>query len=353
MNDTRILPETATVAAYVARVRAALADLPAEEVDDLTQGMEADLTEAMTEGAGDLTSRFGAPEAYAAELRSAAGLPPATVEGPARTSFWSGLTAAAERWQERHGALVQVGHELAPAWWLARGIGAGYLVSEVMSVGLLIAVVALVAASLYLGVRAREHRAEPLWPRTLDRLWNLAGLLLVPIAAWLALGFALTAYGVSGSSEPSYTMQNGLVLDGRSVDGIYAYGPDGKRLDDVRLFAQDGTPITVDSGDQTAPWVDQAGRQWFNVFPSTTSGSRGWTVPDPGSWHPPMTIDRLVRQVPTETDPSTSNPGAEGAPTETTPTGPATSTATGTSTQSPVPSGGPTPTAPVGTASRR
>lgn len=46
MNDTRPLRSgTSTdVRAYVVRVRAALSDLPTEDVEELTQGMEADLT---------------------------------------------------------------------------------------------------------------------------------------------------------------------------------------------------------------------------------------------------------------------------------------------------------------------
>ena len=93
------------VSAYAAAVRSHLADLSPEQVDDLTDGLEADLAEALEDREGpvvtgeipigraavdagipsppdgaagsaviDLTRRFGPAAAYAAELRAAAGL---------------------------------------------------------------------------------------------------------------------------------------------------------------------------------------------------------------------------------------------------------------------------------------
>lgn len=325
MNDTRILPDTAAVAAYVERVRAALVDLPPEDADDLTQGMEADLTEAMSEGSGDLVTRFGTPEAYAAELRSAAGLPPAAEEGPSRASVASRVVAAGQGWRERHARLARIGHELAPVWWLGRGVGAAYVVSGVLTTSRVLPAVLLVAASLYLGLHSREGGGRPGWLRTLDRAWTVGGLVLVPIAALLVVGLSAAAYGGAISGQPQEYIQSGLALDGNPIDDVYAYGADGKRLDNVRLFASDGRPITVQSQWSTTPWVDVAGRQWTNVYPATTSQGQPWSVTDPDAWHPPMAIDALVRALPNPVDPSMANPGADGAPTEAMPIQSATS----------------------------
>ena len=74
------------VAGYAAAVRRSLADLGPELVDDLTDDLEADLAEALDDerhvahGRGVL-EQFGPPEDYAAELRAAAGLAPATAPG--------------------------------------------------------------------------------------------------------------------------------------------------------------------------------------------------------------------------------------------------------------------------------
>ena len=74
------------VAEYARTVRAALDDLPADTLDDLTDGLEADLLDALADTeAGpvdaaqsleDVTTQFGPARVYADELRAAAGLAP-------------------------------------------------------------------------------------------------------------------------------------------------------------------------------------------------------------------------------------------------------------------------------------
>lgn len=84
MNAPVVAPE---VARFVAEVRAALDDLDAEVVEELTGGLEADLTDSLeasrTAGPGfagadeaSAATVLGDPVGYAAELRSSAGLPP-------------------------------------------------------------------------------------------------------------------------------------------------------------------------------------------------------------------------------------------------------------------------------------
>src|SRR6187431_418045 len=109
MNDTTVIGsagQVEDVRAYVRAVRAWLGDLPADEVEDLTAGMEADLAERAAESGGPLGGLLGQPEAYAAELRSAAGLParvdvvvPDAVRQDAwcatHTSWWRGIRGCA------------------------------------------------------------------------------------------------------------------------------------------------------------------------------------------------------------------------------------------------------------------
>ena len=68
MNSTRIPAE---ISAFATSVRHALGDLPAQEVDDLTDGLEADLAQVY---AGEHPRALPDPSAYAMELRTAAGL---------------------------------------------------------------------------------------------------------------------------------------------------------------------------------------------------------------------------------------------------------------------------------------
>ncbi|MFT4220964.1 MAG: hypothetical protein QM611_10645, partial [Microbacterium sp.] len=73
MNTTTSTALDIRISAFAAAVRRELGDLPVEEVDDLVDGLEADLADQ----AADAGDGFELPEpvAYASELRSAAGLP--------------------------------------------------------------------------------------------------------------------------------------------------------------------------------------------------------------------------------------------------------------------------------------
>ncbi|MCW2853652.1 MAG: hypothetical protein JWM84_3316, partial [Nocardioides sp.] len=77
MNDALHTPARPEVEAFVADVRARLADLSDDEREELLGGLEADLSDQVADGAVVLVD----PAAYAAELRAAAGLPERT---PAR-----------------------------------------------------------------------------------------------------------------------------------------------------------------------------------------------------------------------------------------------------------------------------
>jgi uncharacterized membrane protein len=68
------------VAEYVARIKAALADLPATEVEEIVEDIEQHLGEVADELGDEVTvdalvERLGTPEDYASELRTAAGYP--------------------------------------------------------------------------------------------------------------------------------------------------------------------------------------------------------------------------------------------------------------------------------------
>jgi hypothetical protein len=98
MNDTMV-----DLNRYVEEVRRELADLPEDAREELTEGLAADLTELVSErGSGALPR----PEEYAAELRAAAGLAPATRRPVLAPDWWR------PGWDVVVAAL--------PAWWVAR-----------------------------------------------------------------------------------------------------------------------------------------------------------------------------------------------------------------------------------------
>jgi uncharacterized membrane protein len=72
-----------TTERFLTRMRAALSDLPPAEVDELLEDTEDHVRELAREhGEDQLELRLGNPEAYAAELRSAAGYPPPKPDEP-------------------------------------------------------------------------------------------------------------------------------------------------------------------------------------------------------------------------------------------------------------------------------
>jgi uncharacterized membrane protein len=130
----------AEIAQYAAAVGAALADLPENVRDELTEDLPEHLAEvaaeAEAEGVG-LTDKLGPPATYAAELRASLGH-----EEPQRRARWSDRRA---RLKTRLQPLnVRAGHilgyaqltdllrQLRPAWWVLRGYLAALLLAAIL-----------------------------------------------------------------------------------------------------------------------------------------------------------------------------------------------------------------------------
>ncbi len=357
--NTQVIPEQGAVADYVRRVREALADLPAEDVDDLVQGMEADLTEVAGEGSGTLTERLGSPEAYAAELRSAAGLPEAQAGSvSAVDGFWTAekarLLGHREALVAAHPGLPALLARLAPLWWTARGAAIGWVVAAVVGAGA--GILMVVGACLSIWWALRDGSTGRVGRAVSAAATALAIVVLVPMAFFL-----LQYSGGDGRDDPAYEAPYytpGLSQDGQSITQLYAYDRDGKRLDDVRIYDQTGRPVMTSQDGTGEQWVDASGRQWANVYPGRTSEGQGWTVsPDSGAWHPPMAIAPLETRIPSTVDVlpndamAGTGAGDPAAPTEAVPSIPPTATATATTTP-PTPSATVTTTLPTATTTR-
>lgn len=299
MNATTALP--AQITAFAAAVRAALGDLPADEVEELTDGLEADLAEAYAE---DLARELPDPVSYAAELRGAAGLPtPAPQRGrlgaiAAQVADLGADVRRSLRANPASAALLDFLVTLRPAWWIVRawaayqcfgavfGFEGDLLPRDLVQAVLLIV---LVAGSVFLGLRA-----WPVWVRGLIAAGNviavvatLAALTQVPTHDDLAQAWTDSSgpyddgYGY-GYAESDGT---GVYLDGDEVTNIFAYNARGQALHGVQLFDQDGRPLTTsvpggngclekDAETQECltpgawmPDLLETGAQAWNVFP--------------------------------------------------------------------------------------
>jgi hypothetical protein len=311
MTTSTVTPE---IVAFAQGVRAALADLPAEEVDDLTEGLEADLAEAYAE---DLQRELPDPAAYATELRAAAGLPMRT---KAKTGAFSGLTqgwrdtradiAIAIRRNPALASAIEFLVSLRPVWWVARAWLATWLVAAFfgnergfgMAGTWWFVLIAFVVISVQWG-RGRWHgNGVP----ALIAIGNVVAVVAVlPVMAAADDGSDGGDFDRGFQSGVNATVndppQDGLVLRGVPVTNIYAYDASGKLLRNVQLFNQRGKPLEPFSSrsdddacadDECSTLVQpgrlETGQPVFNVFPLGTVAAQ-WddeaqrTVPKPGA----------------------------------------------------------------------
>lgn len=323
MSDTIVLGDN-EIRDYVARVRRALDDLRADDVDELTSGMEADLAEIRSE-AGSLVARLGEPETYAAELRAAAGLPPRS----AVASRTRGMREATATVRESYDAALQrhpwLRHSrdyvrtLHPAWWLLRAFLAVWCINAMLGLGQLASVLLLLAAvplSVWIGWRGR---GVPGAARLAIGLANT-----VAVVASLVFGAQLVErfYG-SGSYLPAVYSQpaapSGLSREGVEVANVFVYDEQGNPVPRARLFDEGGSPLIVrphDVQDRIAS-VDSYGQAQRNVVPRSLPSTDAWHPTqeqldaEEYAWRPPATLPPLLPVQPAPT--ATPSPGASSA----------------------------------------
>jgi hypothetical protein len=334
---------------YAAEVRAHLADLSPEQVDDLTDGLEADLAEALADMPGalrpreagsevpdggatsflDVAARFGPAAAYAAELRSAAGLDPAApgprprigvrgrllVLGGIFESGWKSLWApvtSTPQWA----AFREFAAVLLPVWWVLRawvvvlvlhawfGFSTGFgLVPREPFWRLLL--LAAIVVSVQWG-RGRWLR----W-RAVHTLRKVVNVVAVVVAVPLLLGAAFGAsngltgwggYDDGGSYSHGHEIgygagyeaaqrdgmsqvstgsgDGGVFVDGSQVSNLFVYDASGRALQDVQIFDDRGRPVRTITGEGTTQaWTLPDFEQGWYFQPSfSTDGRERWNV---------------------------------------------------------------------------
>lgn len=289
MNTTE-LPVRPDVAAFVARVRELLVDLSEEERLELTEGLEADLTDQVAEQGGGVLDD---PESYAGELRAAAGFEPAARRrrrlarpmSAAETlddlrARWDGLVGhprVAPAWR----VLVA----LRPAWWVLRAWAAAVVVARLVPgwypygltwlpgvpapVGLVLLAACVVGSALVGLGRVWPGGNASTLARTTLLLLNVAAVVAVPAINAQLDRLSWDRYS-QGYNEAQWNGDGeGLLNRGTQVCNIAAYDAEGQPLTGVQLFDQDGRPLDVRCWDQRSvkvPWVLGDVTRW-NVFP--------------------------------------------------------------------------------------
>lgn len=265
-TDTRI-------ADFAAAVRAELVDLDIDEVDDLVDGLEADLAEQASE-----SDEFELPDpvTYAAELRSAAGLPAkATDAAPRRPSLGArlaALDARLERAVQSSKALTWVTEllvSLRPVWWVARGWALYALVSVPLWPDAAVVGVpypnpwgaVLLGALVLLSIQWGRGRWAPVaWLRGVRTVVSIATAVALPFLIGTAVGQVQTLIQTRYLVESVDSITPGLAVDGTRVRNIFAYDAEGNPIEGVQLFDQDGRPLN------TVGREDDHRLQWDEYF---------------------------------------------------------------------------------------
>lgn len=237
---------------FMAAVRGRLADLPTEEVDELLDGLQADLTERLVDG-----EELGDPAGYADELRQAAGFPDRSETGGAKAR----RTTARERWKlraertrtywaatpQRRGVRDFM-VSLHPMWWVIRGLVLTWLLLAIFAHpnthGVFLSFPALLLAAALIIVSVQWGRGFWRSKRWLDRLRKIANVVAL---VFLIPAFVTTYAGLATgdiSADPSLPYQ-GLSLGGAPIDNIFAYDCEGNPIDLVRLYDENGQPLTT------------------------------------------------------------------------------------------------------------
>jgi hypothetical protein len=254
---------------YVTAVSRELADLPIDERDDLLEDLDSHLHEVLAEGEGTLEQRLGPPEQYAAELRASAGLTASDLSTVGSVLHRSVNAVAASRIWRRIAdhpstrATLEFLPQLRPAWWIVRaGIAAGIIAGLYHQRG------------LNGGSIGDLYRNSGLWPRGFPHPYIGVVLLVLAIpisiqlgrrslrgsARWLviagnALAIVLLCPALAALGSQTYIVDSGVSVpadglfdNGSQVTNIYPYDAQGRPLDHVRLFDQNGQPLLGVSG---------------------------------------------------------------------------------------------------------
>ena len=356
MNDSLNTATRPEVEAFVAEVRARLADLSEEEREELLGGLHADLSDQLADG-----SALGDPSSYAAELRAAAGLPvrgrTRRLRGPALTlptvaSLEEGLDHSRDGffalvrqrdWTQQAWDVVEA---VRPAWWVLRAWVAVTLLDQMAGDWEYVTVLptlalpllgpAVLLAAIVLSVLMGLGR---LWPASGPRRPLLARLVLVALnglAVLAPLGFAVSMPVQGDPQWAGYSAgyrdgarQPGLRLDSDEVRNLFVYNANGRLVQGAQVFRGSGEPLALRPQDaHTGRGEDRlVGCGWFNgttelfnVFPLAQRPQlRGSCLDEPGRRDPggPLVdAEAPFAQVPPVTSPVPVVPMEGAAPAE-------------------------------------
>ena len=228
-------------AAYLARVAEGLADLPAEDREEVVQDLEAHLAEL---GDEEVEATLGTPGAFVFEFRQSAGLEDG--DSVNRPSLMARGRNALERWSSRLGELTHW-QSFRPVWLWTRGwllVSAWSMLYDFEGFGRFpipsIGGSSVTGLLLVVGSTWLSLWLEAGTPQTARAI----GSVVLSVSAGLALvGMLLNPLPTYAElhEEPTY-IDRLTSPDGGTVENIYAYDMEGDPVE-VLLFDQSGRPL--------------------------------------------------------------------------------------------------------------
>lgn len=333
MNDT--IGVTPEVDAFVAAVRARFADLDPDEREDLLDGLEADTADLVAERGPEA---LGDPDAYAEELRAAAGLAPSAGRKQwSTTTPTAVLDATGEQWgrllDKVPGDIGAAVRAARPAWWVFRAWVAvmwlnytfarfaappdvPWLPTPSWGLGLVILAAASIV-SVQIGRGKFSSGKLGLFPRLVLLALNIFALLIaldtLQQVRYSIQDDMVERLGYNNQSTPT----QGLSFNGVPLSNVYPYDAAGNPLIGVQLVDDEGRRLKVDLDSLSmmgqedrvvSPWLN--GRTpLLSVFPlpEQARDMNTWEVlgepalqTPPFAVLPPVTLDGVT---PTETVP--------------------------------------------------
>lgn len=231
---------------FAAAVRAELADLPKREIQELTDGLEADLAERLDEEGADFNP--GSAAEYAAELREAAGV---AAKSPRRIAFSSmALIQNTEDWFRKTAfgtGILEFGISIRPVWWVLRALVAWFIfagsIYSFTSGAILIPIFILLSIQL-----GRKKWFTGKFFSTLVLPLNLiAVLLLLPAQGMLMI--KLNNYANAEEMLRTIPGSDGLRYNGEPITELKAFDSESQEVTGLTYKDQTGQKIEIPLAD--------------------------------------------------------------------------------------------------------
>ena len=244
MNDTGTVSEQ--VRDYVAKVAASLADLPPEVRADLVADLEQHLGEVAADSGQPLEASLGAPDAYAEELRTSAGLDQPPADEPAGGSILEAVQRLVDRARRspRMTAARGIADELRPAWWVARGLAPAAFIAmlsyhSTRGIGWLLLGLVGIVVSVDIGRRRLQRPDARLAIAAVNVAAGIA--LLMVLLEFAQFGIPVRYETIVEEVPPRHLVHPG----GEPITNIYAFDATGAPVTGIFLYDGAGKPIEV------------------------------------------------------------------------------------------------------------